>query len=86
MIQIAQLFPGEYYFKEAIGKCFTKWLFLKILQNRQANTYAGVPALIKFQAGTTSNHRLQRLRKAISFEYSYRKYENDDQIFQQAKF
>ena len=65
---------------------FHKMGILKILQNRQANTCAGEPALIKLQAGTTSNYRLQRLRKAIWFGKSYRKYENDEQIFQQAKF
>ena len=44
---------------------FHKMGILKILQNRQANTCVGVPALIKLQAGTTSNYRLQRLRKAL---------------------
>ena len=65
---------------------FHKMGILKISQNRQANTCAGVPVLIKLQARTTSNYRLKRLRKAIWFGQSYRKCENDDQIFQQAKF
>ena len=44
---------------------FHKMGILKISQNRQANTCAGDPVLIKLQARTTSNYRLKRLRKAI---------------------